>query len=216
MPIEAVTCPNCGASGIQIDTSREHSFCSYCGSTVKTKDVLHLDAESMTLEKLKRNAQKSFALGQYKNAVADWKKAIVIDRTDHESYFGVVRCDMARIPDIIISDRNKTGCYAQALAYAPPDVKTAYIREIESHNAKAQDIRQERQAKARKRDKRKKRRLVLIALVLPVTLLCGLSFLIEGLDGAFESLLYFGLPWTLLVLLISFIHGAVKRSKSKK
>jgi len=133
MAIESVTCPNCGATGIQIDTTREHSFCSYCGSTVKTKDVLHLDMESMTLEKLKRNAHRSFEVGQYGNARADWVKATQLDRTDYESYWGIVRCDMATQPDDLIRE---AGHYGQALAYAPQDMKAEYMRQVEAHNTR--------------------------------------------------------------------------------
>ena len=133
MAIESITCPNCGNTGIQIDTSREHSFCSYCGSTLKTKDVIHVDMESMTLAKLKSNAERSFEVGQYQNARADWVKATQLDRTDYESYFGTVRCDMATESDRIIE---QTGYYEQALAYAPPDAKAEYIGKVETHNAK--------------------------------------------------------------------------------
>ena len=41
MAIESITCPNCGNTGVQIDTTREHSFCIYCGSTLRAKDVLN-------------------------------------------------------------------------------------------------------------------------------------------------------------------------------
>jgi len=146
MAIESVTCPSCGATGIQIDTTREHSFCSYCGTTVKTKDVLHLDVESVTLEKLKRNAQKSFDVGQYGNARADWRKVIQLDRTDHESYFGIVRCDMATRPDMIFGQ----DAYAEALAYAPAEIRVQYIRYAEAHNIRARAVQAEiRNSKAR-------------------------------------------------------------------
>jgi len=136
MAIVSVTCPNCGATDIQIDTTREHSFCSYCGSTVKTKDVLHLDVESMTLAKLKANAEKSFKVGQYGNARADWEKATQLDRTDHESYFGTVRCDMAMQPDRTI---NEAGFYSQALAYASSEIRMQYKRQVEAHNTRIRE-----------------------------------------------------------------------------
>ena len=134
MAVKSIICPNCGASGIQIDTAREHSYCSYCGSTLKTKDVLHLDIESMTLAKLRRNAEKSFEVRQYENARSDWEKVTQLDRTDHESYFGVVRCNMAMQPYQVI---DKTGFFGQALAYAPPDVQAEYIRQVERFNTRA-------------------------------------------------------------------------------
>jgi len=143
--IESVTGPNCGASGIQIDTAREHSFCSYCGSTVRTKDVFHLDMESMALEKLKRNAQRSFEVRQYGNARADWAKAIQLDRTDHESYWGVVCCDMATQPYNFIQE---AGPYGQALAYAPSEVRAEYVRQMEAHNNKALKAKEARDARA--------------------------------------------------------------------
>jgi hypothetical protein len=133
MAIESITCPNCGNTGIQIDTAREHSVCSYCGSTLKTKDVLHLDVESMTLSRLKSNAQRSFDVGQYGNARADWEKALQIDRTDHESYFGIVRCKMASKPNEIIGKSNTQ--YKQALTYAPAEVSAEYRRLVDAHNA---------------------------------------------------------------------------------
>lgn len=39
MSLENVKCPNCGAS-IQLDSSRETGFCSYCGSEVKIQEVI--------------------------------------------------------------------------------------------------------------------------------------------------------------------------------
>ena len=150
MSILAITCPNCGASEINVDTAREHSFCSYCGTTIRTKDVLHLDTESTTFDKLKRNALSSFELGQYGNALADWRQAIKINRTDHESYFGIVRCCLARNPNIGVTTAHKKynyfdtpvlakeakRCYENALAYAPPEEKEKYRSQIEVHNGK--------------------------------------------------------------------------------
>jgi len=148
MAIESITCPNCGNTGIQIDTSREHSVCSYCSSTLKTKDVIHVDMESMTLAKLKSNAQRSFEVGQYKNARADWLDAIEIDRTDHESYWGIVRCDMATKPT---KKFKQTSEYALALSYAPPELAADYMQQVEAHNAKAHELYEAREAKARAR-----------------------------------------------------------------
>jgi len=162
MSVKAINCPNCGASGINVDTALEHSFCSYCGTTIRTKDVLHLqlDAESTMLEKLKRNAQRSFEAGQYDNARTDWQQAIEIDRTDHESYWGLVRCCMAQFPSVglDISDRKYYAAgpkflwgvavwkyeykvpaeksYYNALTYAPPEAKEKYKAVVEKHNAK--------------------------------------------------------------------------------
>jgi len=130
MAIEAITCPNCGAAGINIDTAREYSFCSYCGTTIRTKDVLHLDVESTTIEKLKRNALRSFEVGQYDNAWADWSQAAQLDRTDYESYWGLVRCHMNQRPKDIIDK----ALYEKTLAYAPPGVKEEYSRQMDAHN----------------------------------------------------------------------------------
>ena len=130
MAIESINCPNCGAAGINIDTAREHSFCSYCGTTILTRDVMHLDVESMTLEKLKRNALRSFEVGQYDNARADWQQAIQLDRTDYESYWGLIRCHMIQQPDDIID----YGLQEKTLAYAPPKVKKEYGRQMDIHN----------------------------------------------------------------------------------
>jgi len=146
MPIEAITCPNCGAAGINIDTAREHSFCSYCGTTLRTKDVLHLDTESIALEKLKRNARRSFEVGQYGNARADWERAAKIDRTDHESYWGVVRCAMALRPDCMIGREDAD--FAKALSYAPPERGAEYMRQAQAHNAGAREIQTARIARA--------------------------------------------------------------------
>ena len=44
MSIESVTCPNCGATGI--DLTAEYNKCEHCGSTLRTKDVLRLYYES--------------------------------------------------------------------------------------------------------------------------------------------------------------------------
>ena len=105
MAIESITCPNCGASKIQIDTARDHSLCSFCSSTIKTKDVVYMDAESTKLDKLKSNAQQSFTLGQYRNAKKDWTQALEINRNDHTCYWGLVRCYMATTPDGHVSER---------------------------------------------------------------------------------------------------------------
>ena len=188
MAIESVRCPSCGSTGIQIDTSREHSFCSYCGSTVKTKDVLHLDVESMTLEKLKRNAQKSFALGQYGNARADWVKATQLDRTDYESYWGIVCCDMATQPDSFISE---AGHYGQALAYAPPDVKVEYERQVGVHNNRILEAQEAHEAKVHEAEaefsrlsrQRKRLRFAAILFIIIIPLLIIYCIVVANRSG---------------------------------
>ena len=166
MAIESITCPNCGNTGIQIDTAREHSFCSYCGSTLKTKDVLHLETEGMTLEKLRRNAQLSFEVEQYGNAKADWQQATQLDRTDYESYWNIVRCDMATQPDKIIG---QTGYYAQALAYAPQDAKAEYEACVKEHNVKAVEL----QRKAKKIQRKSNMLIFFLVLFCVGALICS-------------------------------------------
>lgn len=147
MPIQAITCPSCGAAGINADTAREYSFCSYCGTALRTKDVLHLDTESMTLGKLKRNALRSFEVRQFGNAKADWERAVLMDRTDHESYWGLVRCAMAARPDKVIDQSNER--FHQALSYAPPEVRIQYMKQAAAHNQRAAKI----QERLEKRDR---------------------------------------------------------------
>jgi len=146
MAIESVTCPNCGATGIQIDTSREHSFCSYCGSTLKTKDVLHLDVDidSARIRRFKRNAERSFQVEEYCNAKEDWKQVLEIDCTDYESYWGIVRCDM-EMWGALIELSNEM--YTMALTYAPSEMKVEYERQVEAHNARMRKIREAQKAK---------------------------------------------------------------------
>ena len=171
MAIEAITCPNCGASGIQVDSAREHSFCSYCGTALKTKDVLHLDTESMTLEKLKRNAGRSFEVGQYGNARADWVQATQLDRTDYESYWGLVRCGIAERPDQPIG---KSGCFEKAIAYAPPEQRTEYIRLVKAHNARAMEY---LAAKAKRKRKQDRLRLLQKILLLATCVLSSFALM---------------------------------------
>ena len=94
--------------------------------------------ESISLEKLKRNAERSFEVGQYQNAVADWVKATEIDRTDHESYWGIVRCTFILRPDLVIDQ--SVDVYNKALSYAPPEVRVQYMRQVEAHNAQASEL----------------------------------------------------------------------------
>lgn len=41
MSITALKCPSCAAD-IQVDDEREYGFCSYCGSKIKTRDVVEI------------------------------------------------------------------------------------------------------------------------------------------------------------------------------
>ena len=111
---------------------------------VTTKDVVQVVTDTLTLAQLQYNARLSFDVGQYENARADWEKVIQIDRTDHESYWGLVRCDMeTRAVSIIL----RTGCYyEQAWAYAPPATRAVYEQEARAYNAPEVDrLRRERQ-----------------------------------------------------------------------
>ncbi|MCL1951681.1 MAG: hypothetical protein FWF60_02515 [Oscillospiraceae bacterium] len=226
MAIEAVTCPNCGATGIQIDTTREHSFCSYCGSTVKTKDVLHLDMESMTLAKLKANAQKSFEVGQYGNARADWEKATRLDRTDHESYWGIVRCDMATQPDIFIFE---LGYYKQALDYAPPGIRVQYMRYVEEHNARVRVTEEKARADQAARDvaqaaytaklhevyAKVKRLKMLRGVLTGLALLASLVLSVLAAI-AMQGFVWFFLAFLLLFFVLGGLSGAIMDAIIKK
>lgn len=129
MAIESVTCPDCGATGIQIDTAREHSFCSYCGATIHMEEARRIAA----LEKLKSDARQSFDARRYDDARAGWQKAIQLGPMDHESYWGIVRCQMAQFPDTPIDQTQSE--YSRAWAYSPPEARAAYVQQVEDYNA---------------------------------------------------------------------------------
>ena len=82
------------------------------------------------VDRLKANAQKSFDAGMYGNAREDWYKAANIDKTDHESWWGIVRCEMKE-NKFINEFRNET---KSAYAYAPADVRKRYEAEVKNHN----------------------------------------------------------------------------------
>jgi|GEM_PF-6665454 len=152
MAIEFIACENCTNKKFQIDTTREFNDCPYCGTTIRTKKVLHLDAESTKAEKLKSNAQRSFDVREYDDARAAWETVVTqLNQTDYESYWGLVRCIMAAQPDDLISEKD-TPYYKKALAYAtdmPLGVKEDYKRQVDTHNAKIRTMRATREAKAR-------------------------------------------------------------------
>jgi len=148
-------CPNCGGE-VQLDESKEKGFCLHCGSSIQVKDaVTKLKVELAgkiavdglnTIQQLKTNAQRSFDVKEYNNAIRDWKKAIEIDSTDYESYWGQVRCWMATHKAITIKDNKNpffddvdiNSLIKSALAYAPPHIKIEYESQIKLHN---EDIR---------------------------------------------------------------------------
>jgi len=190
MAIAAVTCPNCGATGVNIETAQEYSKCSYCGSMLRTKEVLHLELEGMALEKLRRNARRSFAVKQYGNARADWARAAQIDRTDYESYWGLVCCAMAMHPGRLI---RRTGAaapegyacdalkeYDCALAYAPPACKAEYKARVEAHNARAREIQEKQWALQRFRDRMYRLRIFLLVVAVALSFLALLGGPIYG------------------------------------
>jgi len=146
MAIEPITCPNCGAAGIQVDTALEYGKCGYCDSALRIREILHLDTKSLLLEKLRRNAQRSFELRQYGNAKTDWERALQIDCTDHACHWGIARCFMALQPCSYTSQ--DTAC-AKALAYAPPETRAGYERRMKAHDAGARAIEQERLTRRR-------------------------------------------------------------------
>jgi len=146
MAAKSITCPSCGASDIGIDTAREHSVCGYCGTAIKTKAVLRLDTERQALERLKNNARYYFGQRQYDAALSCWRQAIQADRTDHESYWGVVLYTMSKHPDKKICRGDEwlsppsgyiaSAEYSQAQDYAPPNMSLEYFRMVEAHNTR--------------------------------------------------------------------------------
>ena len=104
MKLASGQCPNCGAN-LQLDESMEKGFCMYCGSQFQVRDAvqkLKLELSGKvgvdginSVQQLKSNAQKSFDVGLYRNALQDWSKAANIDKTDHESWWGQVQCALA-------------------------------------------------------------------------------------------------------------------------
>ena len=113
-------CPNCGYD-VQLSESKESGFCSSCGSAIRVQDAvqkLKLELSGKvgvdginTVQQLKVNAQRSFDVGQYQNAISDWRKAADINKTDHESWWGIVRCEMKLRPKYLIENFNKNPAF---------------------------------------------------------------------------------------------------------
>ncbi|MDR0222986.1 MAG: hypothetical protein LBI38_05585 [Oscillospiraceae bacterium] len=111
-------CTACGAN-LEVDPSLEAANCQYCGAAYIVEKAINnynienaqINAQTVNVSvgenatKLKANAEKSFAAGQYKNAYLDFKKAIELNRTDYEAYWGIVRVHMAAFY-VKISDVN--------------------------------------------------------------------------------------------------------------
>ena len=59
MSIESVTCPNCGATGI--DLTAEYVKCEHCGSTLRTKDAAahNAAAKETRAQKAQRNKRRA-------------------------------------------------------------------------------------------------------------------------------------------------------------
>jgi tetratricopeptide (TPR) repeat protein len=135
-------CPVCGGE-VQLDESKEKGFCIHCGNEIiKEVAVSKLKVEvagsvafNYDLEKIKRNAQISYDAGQYQNAYDDWARVVEMDKVDHESWFGMVKClsanskyprrNFSKYTDYsyYISEYRE---YSYAVSYAPPDVAEKY------------------------------------------------------------------------------------------
>ena len=139
--------------------------CEYCESRILVREAvakLKVELEGKvavdgiaTIERLKANARRSFDVGQYDNAIRDWNRVTEIDATDHESYWGQVRCWMAQNPTVKISEA--FFILESALAYAPPEKRREYEETIAAHNANVDVIRQQ-EAEEKRREAEENRR----------------------------------------------------------
>jgi DNA-directed RNA polymerase subunit RPC12/RpoP len=129
-------CPSCGAN-IQLDASVDNGFCSYCGTRISVREAVNkansepkskpvVDSKN-TNEVLKANARKSYEVGQYGNAITDWQRAISVDRTDYEAYWGLVLTQM-RYKNNYNPETDSD--FRAAMSYAPTHKKLEYERYI--------------------------------------------------------------------------------------
>ncbi len=113
-------CTACGAN-MQIDKSLEAANCEYCGAAFIVKKAINnyniantqINGQTVNVNvgtnssKLKENAEKSFAAGQFKNAYLDFRKAVEMDRTDSEAYWGIVRVHMVVYPNLYVGSEEQ-------------------------------------------------------------------------------------------------------------
>jgi DNA-directed RNA polymerase subunit RPC12/RpoP len=145
-------CPSCGAS-IQLDASVDNGFCTYCGTRISVREAVNkansepknksaVESKN-TNEVLKMNARKSYEVGQYGNAITDWQRAISVDRTDYEAYWGLVLTQMKYKHNY---NPETDSDFRTAMSYAPTHKKLEYERYIkewkrsESQNGAHWDI----------------------------------------------------------------------------
>jgi len=165
----SVTCPSCGAVGIEISAALEYGLCGYCGTMLHKNGGPCVDAKSINLENLRSQARRSFEAGQYGDARAAWVRAAQLDGSDHESCWGIARCNMALYPDRLAAQDH--AC-AMALTHAPPDMRAELAKQIEAHDANARAILKARAA--RKRSIKQLERLLPLVVVL-----CGLGMVVS-------------------------------------
>ena len=165
-------CPNCSGE-VQLDESKDKGFCLHCGSQIQVQEAVKLKVELAgkvsvdglnTIMQLKANAERSFSVKQYQNASSDWIKAVELDKTDHESYWGQVRCWMALSPTIVTSEGITPYGYvrvedlvASALAYAPPEKRREYEAAIRKHDANVDVVKQQQADEARRKQEEERR-----------------------------------------------------------
>jgi len=216
MAYVAGCCPNCGGK-IQLDESKERGFCLHCGSPIQVQEaVAKLKVELggkvavdglNTIQQLKANAQRSFDVRQYENAIRDWRKATDIDSTDYESYWGQVRCWMAQHPTYKISALHDydTCCLSlkSALAYAPAHIRSEYEAETKKHDANTEKVAQQIVVNERREQEEKRRHWKEIERFNhPRSVGLGVFFLLMGLGclGGVITYIYVGEMLALIVI----------------
>lgn len=132
MSLVNVKCPNCGAE-IQLDSSREEGFCSYCGSKVLVKEAINkvkID-KSGDIQNFLQLAESALNSNNYEECLTYANKALEVDSNNSRAWILKMKAVdvMGSIKNHLrISEFQETGLKAVASANGNDEIlKEVYL-----------------------------------------------------------------------------------------
>ena len=118
MGFTAVKCPSCGAS-VELDSSREFGFCSYCGTKIVQDKIIHEHRGSVkvegtvTADSLFERGRIMLSDGDFRNAAKYFDRVLDIDPHKASAYWGKMCCEYELRSDEEVRNRRHSIKHSQ-------------------------------------------------------------------------------------------------------
>lgn len=143
MALTALKCPNCDAN-IRVDDDREYGFCAYCGSQVKTKEVVeirytnHIQVDDTAI--LKKQIEDGTAylkMEEYYSAEKAFHGVIRDYPGEPEGYEMLIRAITRNYRVFMHENLERVGRLADKMVAVAPDERRDYYMSLQQQITKA-------------------------------------------------------------------------------